>query len=186
MRVPLVMSWPGTLPANERRAQCVDLLDAAATMIAAMSGPALPCSHGRDLLPVARDATTAWDDEIFCEHCTDAVPAWTGGRPTQQRMVRRGAWKLIYTHGHASQLFDLASDPHERRDLAADPRHAALRDDLAARVLEGWDPAAIERRIAERRRDKNVLDAWARHVKPPDEFRWELLPEHNRLEPVAK
>lgn len=186
VRVPLVMSWPGMLPAGERRAQCVDLLDVAATMVGAMGGQALPFGHGRDLLPVARDGAAAWNDEVYCEHCTDAVPAWTGGRPTQQRMIRRGASKLIYTHGHAPQLFDLANDPHERVDLAADPRHAALRDQLLERVLAGWDPAAIARRIAERRRDKDVLDAWARQVKPPDEFRWELLPEHNRLEPEAK
>ena len=185
IRVPLVMNWAGHLPAGERRAQCVDLLDVAATMIAAMQGPALPYSHGRDLLPIARDARAAWHDEVFCEHSTDSVPAWTGGQSTQQRMVRRGRWKLIHAHGYAPQLFDLDTDPHERHDLAADPRHAAIREALTARVLDGWDPATVARRIAERRRDKHVLDAWARHVKPADEFRWQLLAEHNRLDPAA-
>lgn len=185
IRVPLVMSWPGRLPAGERRANCVDLLDVAATMVSAMNGPALPHSHGRDLLPLARDAASPWNDEVFCEHSTDSVPAWTGGQSTQQRMVRRGRWKLIYAHGYAPQLFDLVADPHERHDLSADPAHASIRDELTARVLHDWDPEAVAHRIAERRRDKHVLDAWARHVKPADEFRWQLLAEHNRLDSVA-
>jgi choline-sulfatase len=97
-------------------------------------------------------------------------------------MVRSGTWKLVYSHGYAAQLYDLARDPHERNDLAADPAHAEVRDRLLARVLEGWDPERIAHRIGERRREKAILEAWARAVQPPDEFRWQLLPEHNRLE----
>jgi choline-sulfatase len=186
VRVPLVLRWPGRLPAGERRAQVVDLLDVAATMTAALDGPALPFSHGRNLLPVAIDPQAEWNDEVFCEHCTDDVPAWTGGRATQQRMVRSGNWKLIYAHGYPVQLFDLASDPYERDNLAGDPRHVNVRARLEARVLEGWDPLRVAARIRERRRDKDVLDAWARQMKPPDAFRWQLLADDNRLEPVQE
>jgi len=184
VKVPLLMRWPGALPAGERRAQVADLLDVAATMVDALGGPRLPHSHGRSLLPVARDARAKWHDEVFVEHCTDKVPAWTGGRETRQRMVRSGRWKLIYHHGDAPQLFDLAVDAHERRDLASDPAHAATRERLVARVLEGWDPDAVAARIRARRQDKDIIDGWARHVRPPDEFRWTLLPEHNRLDSV--
>jgi len=185
VRVPLVMRWPSHLPEGERRSHVVDLLDVAATMTAALGGPTLPHGHGRDLATIAADARAPWTDEVFCEHCTDTVPAWTGGRSTQQRMVRRGAWKLIYSHGYPVQLFDLANDPHERRDLASSPQHAAIRETLEARVLDGWNPEAVAARIGERRRDKDILDAWARNVRPSDEFRWTLLPEHNRLDAVS-
>jgi len=185
VRVPLVMRWPSHLPEGERRSHVVDLLDVAATMTAALGGPSLPHGHGRDLATIAADARAPWTDEVFCEHCTDTVPAWTGGRSTQQRMVRRGAWKLIYSHGYPVQLFDLANDPHERRDLASSPEHAAIRETLEARVLDGWNPEAVAARIRERRRDKDILDAWARNVRPSDEFRWTLLPEHNRLDAVS-
>ncbi|MEP7207513.1 MAG: sulfatase-like hydrolase/transferase [Casimicrobiaceae bacterium] len=184
VRVPLIMRWPGRLPCGERRAQVADLLDVAATMVDAIGGPALPHSHGRSLLPIVLDPQAAWQDEVFSEHCTDRVPAWTGGRATEQRMVRSGAWKLIYTHRHPVQLFDLATDPHERIDLAGNDRYAAVRERLTARVLEGWDPETVAMRIRERRRDKEILDAWARHIGPPDAYRWHLLPEHNRLDTV--
>ncbi len=184
VKVPLVMRWPGRMPAGERRAQVTSLLDVAATMVDALGGPALPHARGRSLLAVARDARTNWVDETFVEHCTDSVPAWTGGRATQQRMIRSGRWKLVYHHGDAPQLFDLDTDPHERDDLSAQPVHAARRERLLARVLDGWHPDAIAARIRARRQDKDIIDAWARHVGPRDTFRWNLLPEHNRLDPV--
>jgi choline-sulfatase len=185
IRVPLIMRWPGGLPTGERRAAVCNLVDVAATMVDALGGPPLPHGTGRSLLAVARDASTQWHDETFSEHCTDVVPPWTGGRAVQQRAVRSGRHKLIHHHGGATQLFDLAADPDERNDLAHDPHHTPLRERLTARVLEGWDPAAIATRIAARRRDKEILEAWARNVRPRDAFRWQLLPGHNRLEPVS-
>ena len=185
VKVPLLMRWPGRLPAGARRAHVTSLLDVAVTMVDALGGPPLPHASGRSLLNVARDAAADWIDEAFAEHVTDRVPAWTGGRETQQRMIRSGRWKLVAHHGDAPQLFDLDTDPHERRDLAGDPAHAERVAHLLARVLDGWDPAAIQQRIRARRLDKDVIDAWARHVRPSDAFRWTLLPEHNRLDPVA-
>ena len=70
-------------------------------------------------------------------------------------------------------------------NLAGDKRYAKEREALLARVLDGWDPDAIAARIRERRLDKNVIDGWARTIRPRDEFRWDLLPEHNRLEPIS-
>ena len=186
IRVPLIVRWPGHIAAGERRANVTDLLDVAATMVDALGGPPLPHGHGRSLMPVMADTAAPWSDEIFCEHCTDVVPAWTGGRATQQRSLRSGRWKVIYTNGEATQLFDLATDPDERRDLGSDPAHAETLGRLTAAVLDGWDPDRVATRIRERRRDKDVIDAWARNVQPPDEFRWQLLPEHNRLDPVSR
>jgi choline-sulfatase len=185
IRVPTIMRWPARFPAGVRRSQVANLIDVAATMVEGLGGAKLPHGQGRSLLGIARGVESEWNDETFCEHCTDVVPAWTGGRSTQQRMIRAGNWKLIYHRGDAPQLFDLAADPHERCNLAGDDRHAEVRERLMARVLDQWDPAVIAARIHARRLDKNVVDGWARKVLPRDEFRWEMLPEQNRLEPLA-
>jgi choline-sulfatase len=186
VKVPLVMRWPGELPRGQRRGQVCNLIDVAATMLDALGAPALPHGNGRSLLAVARDPTAPWTDETFSEHCTDRVPAWTGGRDVQQRMLRNGRWKLIYYHGHAAQLFDVEADPEERRDLAQLSEHTPLRDALLAKVRNGWNPDAIAARIRERRSDKQIIEAWARNVQPADAFRWNLRPELNRLERMAE
>ncbi|MEP7062511.1 MAG: sulfatase-like hydrolase/transferase [Betaproteobacteria bacterium] len=185
VRVPAIMRWPRRLPAGERRAHVANLIDVAATMIDALGAPPLPHASGRSLLAVAGDATAPWSDETFCENCSDTVPAWTGGRAIQQRMVRSGRHKLIYHFGEAPLLYDLECDPHELRDLAGDPAHASLRERLLARVLDGWGPEVIAARIQSRRTEKNVIDAWARNVHPREQFRWDLAPELNRLDQPA-
>jgi choline-sulfatase len=55
-----------------------------------------------------------------------------------QRMIRTDRFKLIhYPQVQRFQLFDLASDPHELKDLIDDPKHAAAAADLKAR-LGAW------------------------------------------------
>jgi len=55
--------------------------------------------------------------------------------------------EFVIWHEHAAfparargdrDLFDLEADPFERNDLADDPRHAALMDELLAGFLEWW------------------------------------------------
>ncbi len=54
-----------------------------------------------------------------------------------QRMIRRGKYKLVYAAaGHRVQLFDVATDPRETRDLSRDPGCAAEIEELLALLVE--------------------------------------------------
>ena len=97
-------------------------------------------------------------------------------------MIRRGDWKLNYYHGMEPQLFNLAEDPHELQDRAQDREYREIRDELTARVLDGWDPAIIALRMADIERDQQVLMSWARNVRLPDKYRWDLRPEMDYLD----
>jgi choline-sulfatase len=179
--VPMILSWPGTLPQGQRRRQVVNLIDLTATMLEAAGAPALPNAQGRSFLGLARGEAGAWEDETFSEYCTDEVPPWTGGMAVRQRMIRSGEWKLIHYHGYLPQLFDLKADPDESRDLAGDPAHAATRDRLLARLLADWDPEAIDRRMRDRRRDKDLIGAWVRATRPAEHHIWPVRAADNRL-----
>jgi choline-sulfatase len=186
VKVPLILAWPGVLPEGDRRAQIVNLIDLGPTMIDALGGPPLPNAEGQSFLEVAKDGAIPWLDETFSEYCTDGMAPWAGPEPVQQRMIRRGRFKLVYYHGQRPQLFDLDSDPHELADLAEDPRHAAIRESLLARVLADWDPGEIARRMAGRVPDKRLLQSWARTVRPPESYRWLVRMEDNWLAEAAE
>ncbi len=181
VRVPLVLAWPGHLPEGESRAQVVNLVDLSATLVAAAGHAPLPEADGRSLLEIARDPGAEWEDETFSEYVTDGLKAWSGGKKIITRMIRRGRFKLNYFHGDRHQLFDLGADPDETRNLFEDPAHAQVRDDLMARVLDGWDPeriaATIDRGIA----CKEVLRVWAQKTVPEERFRWETKASQNWL-----
>jgi len=183
VRVPLVMAWPGGLPAGERRGGVVNLTDVTATMLDAMGAPPIPDADGVSFWRMAQDGAAPWQDRAFSEYCQGSRFDWGIPGTTQNRMIRRGRWKLCYYHGHRPQLFDLRDDPGETRDLAGDPRHATLRDALTAEVLAGWDPVAIEAEIERNIARKALLRSWAEAVRPPSTLMWPMRPEHNRLDP---
>lgn len=179
-KVPLVMAWPGRLPADVRRDHVVSLIDLNATLLEATGAAPLPNGKGRSLLGIARDPASAWTGEIFSEYYAGLISLDVP--PAQHRMVRSGRWKLVYYHGMPPQLFDLANDPDELHDLAGAAEHQDLRRALTARVLDGWAPEAIARRMAEKEPETRLRRQWTARIKPPEPFRYaRLLPDDNRL-----
>lgn len=182
--VPAILSWPGVLPEGARCGRVASLIDLAQTLIEALGGTPLPHADGRSLWPLLTGAGGDWDDVAVSEYCTDAVPAWTGGMAVQQRMLRRGRWKLHFYNGYPPLLFDLESDPAEQRDLAGDPAHVARLEAMMAELRDGWDPDGVARQMRRRRDRKDVIAAWARAVQPESTHVWPLAADMNRLDPA--
>ena len=178
-KVPLILAWPGVIPAGGRCDRIVSALDVTATVLDAVGAPALPNASGQSFLPLISGEDAEWPDRAFSEYCSDEF-APPGG--CYQRMIRQGDWKLVYYHGQASQLYDLSDDPGERRDRASDRECRDVRDGLMDLLLDGWNPDEIALKMAAKRADNQVLRAWARGTCPPDQFRWPLKPEMNYLD----
>ncbi len=113
---PLVFAGPG-IPHGESDA-LVYLFDLFPT-ICELAGVATPeVVEGRSLLGIIQGRQTKVRDTLLAAY-RDC-----------QRMIRDDRWKLIvYNAGgeYHTQLFDLASDPDEIRNLASDPKFAAER-----------------------------------------------------------
>lgn len=112
IRVPLILRWPGELPAGKTSAQVALTMDLHASILAATRTTA-PRSYrpdGIDLLPILRGAPMV-ERRVFWRR--------PGPNPaTTQRAMRSGSWKL-FVEGNHFFLFDLSTDPGERTDLAA-------------------------------------------------------------------
>ena len=82
-------------------------------------------------------------------------------------MIRRGRWKLHKYHGDKHPaLFDLDTDPGEMNDLGADKEYQMVRDELMDKLMDGWDPSAVEEGIATYNRDNRLLTEWGGKVQP--------------------
>ena len=138
--VPLIVRGMGLAPGQ--RDQPVSLLDLSAS-ICAHFDTVLPGAAG---LPLTDPASTAPDRPILSQY--HAAGAVSGGY-----MLRKGRWKLIHYVGFAPELFDLANDPEEARNLATDPAHAATLANLNAALRQILDPEATDARAhADQRR----------------------------------
>jgi arylsulfatase A-like enzyme len=127
IRVPLLLRWPGVLPANKTSRQVAITMDLTATILAA-TGTTVPADHALDgvnLLPSLTGQSPILERQLF----------WRRARPTVQRAVRSGPWKLLQ-EGVSFYLFDVAADPGERNDLTA------LHPDRVRRLkaaLDDWE-----------------------------------------------
>ena len=178
VKVPAVLSWTGVLPEGVRCDRVLSSLDLHATMLEALRAPQLPNAHGRSVLNLIRSGEAGWEDVALSEYCT-----YEG---CLHRMIWCDEWKLNYYHGQEPQLFNLAEDPHELKDLAQDASCRGIRAQLTARVLEGWDAEVIAERMAAKRADGEIIRAWARHTKPEERFRWQHLPQMDYLENTSE
>jgi arylsulfatase A-like enzyme len=138
VRVPLLISGPG-LPANQRCATPAYLLDIYPTLCELLGLPTPASVEGRSLVPQLHQPAAPGREQLYL--------AYQGC----QRGLRRGHHKLIeYVVGgrHAmTQLFDLAADPWEQHNLAADPAHATLLASLRQALREErdrWDDRATK------------------------------------------
>ncbi len=120
IRVPFLASWPARLPEGVVCREPVICLDILPTICAA-AGADLPKDRiydGRDLLPLLLGKTS--------EPLHEAL-FWDGDE--DRRAVRAGPWKLVDNSGKL-ELFNLESDPSEKRNLAA--KHPDLVNQLQA------------------------------------------------------
>lgn len=134
--LPMILSGAG-IPKGKRRATPVALTDIAPTMLDACGLKADPGLPGRSLITIANEPDR--DRPILAEY-------HAAGSDTGQFMLRLGRWKLIYFVGAPPQLFDLAEDPDERRDLGRAPEHQATISRLTRELRQLCDPEAINAR----------------------------------------
>ena len=126
MRPPLIIRGP-EIPKGEQRRVCVYLQDIMATTLDFAGVPKPDFVEFHSLLPYIKDPdqTSAYDAIYGC---------YLAGL---QRMVRVGDWKLIvYPKAKVVRLYNLADDPQEMHDLAADADQKERISDLFARLLK--------------------------------------------------
>jgi len=165
---PLVMRWPGKIPAGTVSDELVSTVDLMPTLLEAAGCPAPPEVQGKSLLPLARgDAGAPVHEAIFAEmtHHVHYLP---------MRAIRTTRWKYIRNYSDDAvgldqcahmewarrlcelphqgwtrprvpeELYDLESDPNEQENLVADPAFAEvlgrMRGRLDAHMAETGDP----------------------------------------------
>lgn len=129
VRVPLLFHAPSTITGNRVYHQQVELLDVAPTLLE-MAGLPVPGSmQGRSLAKQLRDGLPLPEDRIVRSEYYAADP--TLGNGSRATMVFDGRYKLVVYHGtELGELYDLAEDPGEHRNLWSSDHLAEVRFQL--------------------------------------------------------
>lgn len=143
LRVPLIMVAPGRIPAGRRVAAPVQLVDIFPTVLDLCGirhrDPGL---RGQSLVPLLVGGRRHRPADVAA-----FLMATRGGHDSEVvRSLKRGRWKLIENMSRRTiELYDLATDPGERHNLAG--RGLAVEQELRA-ALSGYRQARAGRRVA--------------------------------------
>lgn len=174
IHIPLIVTWPGQIPADQTSNALVSLVDLLPTMIEAAGGTAPEGIDGKSFMPVLTGRENDFHDAIFAAHTGDL-----NHNRSPMRAIRTDRWKLIlnlnpdekyvnaltennkdsnywdswvekaktdpgaaalvtrYQHRPPIELYDLAVNPEENRNLAGDPKYDTVMADLRQR-LDAW------------------------------------------------
>ncbi len=177
LHTPLIVRWPGKVKAGTVNSQLTSLIDLMPTTLAA-AGVALPELPGANLLDpnwkghkqlfAARDRCGDAADRIrsvrthdfkYIRNFHPDVPYMqhSGYKKLSYPVVtlmkvmhEQGRWNTPFMAATRpeEELYDLRADPHELKNLAADPKHedqlAKMRDAVNDWIVETGDKGAID------------------------------------------
>ena len=138
VRVPLLISQPGTIPAHRRTPALVELVDLAPTLLEAAGEKPLVGMQGHSLWPLLTGAVSQdhHRDDVYCEHY-GTIHRQPGQPVAYATMLRTATYKLVAVHGRGTgELYDLATDPAESVNHYADPAYLAVKADLYRRMCD--------------------------------------------------
>jgi len=137
LRTPMIIRWPGVARPGSLVEGAASVVDLMPTLVAAAGGKAPPGIDGRDLAPLLRgEAAPARELVWYYPH------VWGNKGPgiEPHAVLRAGDLKLVhFFEGPRTELYDLARDPGETRDLAGERGAEAerLRERLLGAIKAG-------------------------------------------------
>jgi arylsulfatase A len=125
VRVPALVRWPGKVPAGKVSSELIHMTDLLPTFVAAAGGKTDWKIDGQNMLPVWTGKQKAPERTLFWEWRTEGY---------NQIAAMRGDLKLVITGGGRAELFNVETDPAERRSIVAQHPDLAkgLEQELAA------------------------------------------------------
>ena len=153
-RVPLLVHAPQHFAAA-RVSASVSTCDLLPTLVELAGGAVDNQLHldGRSLLGHLQGQ--GGHDEVIGEYMAE-------GTVGPLMMIRRGAYKFVYSEDDPCLLYDLSHDPYERENLAGSPDHQALLQAFVDEAHQRWDiPTLRQQVLASQRRRRLVGEALA-------------------------
>ena len=141
-RIPMIIHAPGIVP--RRVSSLVSLVDLLPTFMGFATGgtwtSAVEPLEGSDLSSMLMRDEPPSERSIHAEYLAEAISA-------PIFMIRRGAYKFVYSSADPYLLLDLDSDPDERVNLAGMAEFADLVAAFEREARAKWDEAGLTRAI---------------------------------------
>lgn len=148
-RVPMIVHAPARFKPGRIGASVstIDLLPTFLEMAGSQPDARLPLD-GRSLMPHLRGQ--AAHDEAIGEYMAE-------GSKTPLVMIRRGAWKFVYSENDICMLYNLQNDPSERTNLAGHAAHQATVQEFMNEVRQRWNLGELHQQVLNSQRRRRLV-----------------------------
>ena len=132
MHIPFIVMHPGTIEASRRAGEMISLYDVLPTLLdyTGLDKLSIRNTPGNSFLDVLLGNQLEWQNEVYFEYILT-------------RALRTVEWKYVKRFLHApNELYHLAGDPDENRNLITDPNYGDIVSDLDKRLTGFFDTYA--------------------------------------------
>lgn len=134
-RIPLIVRWPGSAPAQMVCSHPVSHINLVPTILEAFGLPTPKSLEGQSMLPSIIDPSVRTNDAIFMEFGRYQVDHDGMGGFQPIRAACDGRYKLVVNLLATDEFYDLQTDPDEIQNLIDSPAYCAVRNALHDRLL---------------------------------------------------
>ena len=138
VNVPFIVSYPKLFKQNTINNSTVSFIDLMPTFAELINGKIPETAQGISLVDVFKNGTELKDRVVFSEFRGGDYKLLPEAKNVPSRMMRKGDYKFIYTHGIIDQLYNLKEDPDELNNLIFDENHKAIYQDMYFQTLAEW------------------------------------------------
>lgn len=138
VNVPFIISYPKLFKQNVVNNSIISLIDLMPTLSEIIEGKTPETAQGTSLVDVLKNGTEIKDRPIFSEFRGANYQLLSEIKNLPSRMMRKGDYKFIYTHGIIDQLYNLKEDPDELNNLIFDSKYQELYPAMRFQTLVEW------------------------------------------------
>ena len=136
VNIPFIISCPALLPQGVTCNILASLIDVLPTLAQLTGAKNEKQWEGISLIPAIKGEKTPVRP-IFSEFYQDDFVGFAKKNvPIRMRLNEK--YKYVYSHGMIDQLYDVAADPNEMRNLALNPEYADLIEQYRLMTLDKW------------------------------------------------
>lgn len=138
VNIPFIVSYPQKLPKGAVNSSIVSLIDVLPTLAELIGSKVSSEVQGISLVETMTTDRQLADRAVFAEYRQGGYKAFSDADYLPSRMMRKGDYKFVYTHGIIDQLYNMKIDPDELNNLALDPLYKNLVKQYQFETIADW------------------------------------------------
>ena len=138
VNVPFIISYPKLFQQNVFNNTNVSFVDLMPTLAELINGEIPETAQGISLVNVLKEGTEIKDRVVYSEFRGADYTLLPEVKNVPSRMMKKGDYKFIYTHGIIDQLYNLKEDPDELNNLIFSEKHQDIYREMSFQTLVDW------------------------------------------------